>query len=114
MKKDFLQLGIDRSLMANIEKAGYQEPTEIQRKVIPILLAGKDVLAAAQTGTGKTAAFVLPLASNLLKSAGSQTTKGGSGSDIDSDTGADASGNGNRANADKGSGVGRFGCLWRL
>lgn len=67
MKKDFLHLGIVPDLLVNIEKAGYQEPTEIQRKVIPILLAGKDVLAAAQTGTGKTAAFVLPLASILLK-----------------------------------------------
>jgi len=67
LKKDFLHLGIVPDLLVNIEKAGYQEPTEIQRKVIPILLAGKDVLAAAQTGTGKTAAFVLPLASNLLK-----------------------------------------------
>lgn len=75
MKKDFLQLGIDRSLLPNIENAGYQEPTEIQRKVIPILLAGKDVLAAAQTGTGKTAAFVLPLASNLLKRADSKQPK---------------------------------------
>jgi len=67
LKKDFLHLGIVPDLLVNIEKAGYQEPTEIQRKVMPILLAGKDVLAAAQTGTGKTAAFVLPLASILLK-----------------------------------------------
>ncbi len=67
MKKDFLQFGVAPNLLVNIEDAGYQEPTEIQRKVIPPLLAGKDVLATAQTGTGKTAAFVLPLVSILLK-----------------------------------------------
>lgn len=67
MNKNFIQLGVDRSLLVNIEKAGYQVPTKIQQQVIQLLLAGKDVLAAAQTGTGKTAAFVLPLASILLK-----------------------------------------------
>jgi len=54
----------DLNLHINITKAvaacGYNKPTPIQRKAIPEILQGKDVVASAQTGTGKTAAFVLP------------------------------------------------------
>jgi ATP-dependent RNA helicase RhlE len=49
----------------SVAEAGYQEPTPIQAKAIPEILAGTDVLAAAQTGTGKTAAFVLPILQRL-------------------------------------------------
>ncbi len=51
-----------------LELAGYDAPTPIQRKAIPVLLEGKDVLGLAQTGTGKTAAFVLPMVERLLVS----------------------------------------------
>jgi ATP-dependent RNA helicase RhlE len=54
--------------MTNIERAGYTEPTQIQAKAIPKALEGADLLGIAQTGTGKTAAFVLPILHNLLSS----------------------------------------------
>jgi ATP-dependent RNA helicase RhlE len=51
---------------AGIEACGYTTPTPIQKKAMPIVLAGRDILGLAQTGTGKTAAFVLPLLERLL------------------------------------------------
>ena len=62
----FSELGLDAALMRAIEREGYTTPTPIQAKAIPEVLAGRDVLAAAQTGTGKTAAFTLPLLQHLL------------------------------------------------
>jgi superfamily II DNA/RNA helicase len=60
-------LNLDASLLRAIEACGYTEPTEIQRRAVPDILAGKDVMASAQTGTGKTAAFVLPALQALLQ-----------------------------------------------
>jgi ATP-dependent RNA helicase DeaD len=57
----FLSLGLDRALVAAVAALGYEEPTDIQREAIPPLIAGRDVLGQAATGTGKTAAFALPL-----------------------------------------------------
>jgi ATP-dependent RNA helicase DeaD len=57
----FAALGLEARLLATLEALGYEEPTPIQREAIPPLLAGKDVLGQAATGTGKTAAFTLPL-----------------------------------------------------
>ena len=57
----FTNLGLSESLLKSVEKAGYANPTPIQEKAIPVLIAGKDVLGTAQTGTGKTAAFALPM-----------------------------------------------------
>lgn len=57
----FTNLGLSESLLKSVEKAGYTIPTPIQEKAIPVLIAGKDVLGTAQTGTGKTAAFALPM-----------------------------------------------------
>jgi ATP-dependent RNA helicase DeaD len=57
----FLALGLDPALVAAVASLGYEEPTDIQREAIPPLIAGKDVLGQAATGTGKTAAFALPL-----------------------------------------------------
>lgn len=57
----FQQLGLNEALLAKIAKAGYKEPSEIQQRVIPFLLAGKDVIGKAKTGSGKTAAFLLPI-----------------------------------------------------
>ncbi len=57
----FAALGLDERLIAALTSLGYEEPTAIQREAIPPLLAGKDVLGQAATGTGKTAAFALPL-----------------------------------------------------
>ncbi len=57
----FLQLGLSPSVLRAVEAMGFEEPTPVQREIIPRLLAGKDVIAQAQTGTGKTAAFGIPI-----------------------------------------------------
>jgi ATP-dependent RNA helicase DeaD len=57
----FLALGLDAALVAAVSSLGYEEPTDIQREAIPPLIAGRDVLGQAATGTGKTAAFALPM-----------------------------------------------------
>ena len=62
----FTTLGLDKSLLRAIAEQGYAAPTPIQSQAIPAVLAGRDLLAAAQTGTGKTAAFTLPLLQHLL------------------------------------------------
>ncbi|SEK66605.1 ATP-dependent RNA helicase SrmB [Colwellia chukchiensis] len=62
----FEQFDLDSTLLGGIEKAGFKKPTSIQELVIPVAMTGKDVLASAPTGTGKTAAFILPLAQHLL------------------------------------------------
>jgi ATP-dependent RNA helicase RhlE len=63
----FTQLGLNESLLKAVKEQGYTEPTPIQAKAIPLVIEGKDVLAAAQTGTGKTAGFTLPLLERLSK-----------------------------------------------
>jgi ATP-dependent RNA helicase RhlE len=62
----FDALGLSEALLRAVREQGYTEPTPIQRQAIPIILAGSDVLAGAQTGTGKTAGFTLPLLDRLL------------------------------------------------
>ena len=63
----FLNLGLCKELLRAIKEEGYTTPTPIQTKAIPVILSKKDVLAAAQTGTGKTAGFTLPLLELLNK-----------------------------------------------
>jgi ATP-dependent RNA helicase RhlE len=62
----FSSLGLDNTLLRAIAEQGYTAPTPIQSQAIPAVLAGRDLLAAAQTGTGKTAAFTLPLLQRLI------------------------------------------------
>lgn len=62
---DFNSLGISGRLLEAVATAGYVEPTSVQEKVIPHVLQGRDILASAQTGSGKTAAFILPLVDML-------------------------------------------------
>jgi ATP-dependent RNA helicase RhlE len=62
----FEQFGFDPRIAAGISSAGYSTPTPIQELAIPAVLAGRDVLGLAQTGTGKTAAFVLPILQRLI------------------------------------------------
>jgi len=65
MTQTFQELGLAPVLLETLEHIGYSEPTPIQREAIPHLLAGRDVLGQAQTGTGKTAAFTLPTLQQL-------------------------------------------------
>jgi ATP-dependent RNA helicase RhlE len=69
----FDSLGLSAELLRAVSEQGYSEPTPIQRKAIPAILEGKDVMAGAQTGTGKTAGFTLP----LLQRLNAQSTKKG-------------------------------------
>ncbi|MDN6126355.1 MAG: DEAD/DEAH box helicase, partial [Lactiplantibacillus plantarum] len=57
----FTELGLSDSLLKAVNRAGYEEATPIQAETIPMVLEGKDVIGQAQTGTGKTAAFALPI-----------------------------------------------------
>src|SRR4029078_8028536 len=61
----FDSLGLSADLLQTVKEEGYIIPTPVQAEAIPLLLAGRDVLAAAQTGTGKTAAFTLPILDRL-------------------------------------------------
>jgi len=63
----FATLGLPAIIVKGVRAAGYSEPTPIQRKAIPIILKGNDLIGAAQTGTGKTAAFILPMLTRLLE-----------------------------------------------
>ncbi len=63
----FNTLALDPKLLRAVEESGYTAMTPIQAKAIPIVLAGRDVMGAAQTGTGKTAAFTLPLLQKMLR-----------------------------------------------
>lgn len=63
----FEDLGLSEPLMRAIAKKGYTQPSPIQEKAIPVILQGEDVLASAQTGTGKTAGFTLPILQRLAK-----------------------------------------------
>ena len=63
----FVQLGLTDELLKSVADQGYTTPTPVQQKAIPLILDGKDVLAGAQTGTGKTASFTLPLLQRLFE-----------------------------------------------
>ncbi|MFK7846274.1 MAG: DEAD/DEAH box helicase [Rhodothermales bacterium] len=63
---NFDQLGLAKSVARGVKSAGYEKPTPIQATAIPIALEGRDLIGCAQTGTGKTAAFVLPLLNKLV------------------------------------------------
>ena len=67
MTSTFAALGLAPALLETLQQIGYREPTPIQREAIPHLLAGRDVMGQAQTGTGKTAAFTLPTLQQLDK-----------------------------------------------
>ena len=63
---NFEQFSLDPRILAGVRTAGYTTPTPIQNQAIPVVLAGRDVLGLAQTGTGKTAAFILPILQRLI------------------------------------------------
>lgn len=65
---NFRELGLDEKLLEGIDSMGYETATPVQAQVIQPILAGKDIIASAQTGTGKTAAFLLPIIHKMLTS----------------------------------------------
>jgi ATP-dependent RNA helicase RhlE len=70
---DFKQFNLDSRLNAGIQSAGFRTATPIQEQAIPLALQGHDLIGTAQTGTGKTAAFVLPILNKLLSGKGKRT-----------------------------------------
>ena len=73
MNNEFAGFGLRPSLLEALDKVGYREPTPVQAAVIPPMLEGRDIIAQARTGTGKTAAFALPALHNL--NSGSRATQ---------------------------------------
>lgn len=63
----FKDLDIIKPILRAVEEAGYEQPKEIQENSIPVVLKGKDILGCAQTGTGKTAAFAIPILQNIVR-----------------------------------------------
>src|SRR6266699_2525428 len=61
----FTKFGLSPAMLEGVKAMGYIDPTPIQLRAIPLVLSGKDVIGSAQTGTGKTAAFGLPILSKL-------------------------------------------------
>ncbi len=70
---NFEDFSLDSRILAGVKSVGFTEPTPIQEQAIPVVLQGRDVLGLAQTGTGKTAAFVLPILQRLSKGSLRQT-----------------------------------------
>ena len=64
----FTKLGLTKPLLEGVQAMGYGDPTPVQLRAIPPALEGRDIIASAQTGTGKTAAFSLPILNHLIKS----------------------------------------------
>ena len=61
----FSKLGLSQPVLEGVKAMGYTEPTPIQLRAIPLVLEGRDIIGSAQTGTGKTAAFALPILTKL-------------------------------------------------
>ncbi|NBC47800.1 MAG: DEAD/DEAH box helicase [Gammaproteobacteria bacterium] len=83
----FDTLGLSAELLRAVREQGYSQPTPIQAKAIPTILAGGDVMAAAQTGTGKTAGFTLPLLQRLSSGLASQSGERPTGQTLGQSTG---------------------------
>src|SRR6202043_1855989 len=66
----FQDLGVQEAVVHGVQSLGFTEPTPIQERCIPLILQGRDVIGSAQTGTGKTAAFALPILSRLKERRG--------------------------------------------
>jgi ATP-dependent RNA helicase RhlE len=66
----FEDLKLTKSVLKGLFEIGFSQPTPIQEQAIPIIKSGQDVLGIAQTGTGKTAAYILPLLTHLVKAEG--------------------------------------------
>src|SRR5438093_13111418 len=69
----FQALGLEPTLLKAVQRLGYTSPTEVQANCIPAILQGRDVIGSARTGSGKTAAFLLPIIQRLTKNRGRGT-----------------------------------------
>lgn len=67
MSIKFADLNLDKNILSAVSSEGYESPTPIQAQAIPFALDGRDIMASAQTGSGKTAAFLLPTLQKLTK-----------------------------------------------
>ena len=83
----FQELKIEKNILKALEEAGYEQPTPIQQKAIPPVLDGHDLMGCAQTGTGKTCAFSVPIIQRLCAQGGNGR---GAGADPDADPRAGA------------------------
>ena len=72
MSTSFAELGLNEQILAGVEALGFTQPTPVQSQAIPLVLAGRDLVASAQTGTGKTAAFALPALQRIMDIAPAQ------------------------------------------
>ena len=70
MTTSFAELGLNEQILAGVDALGFSTPTPVQAGAIPEVLAGRDVVASAQTGTGKTAAFALPTLQRIAGKSG--------------------------------------------
>uniref|UniRef100_A0ACD6AH89 Uncharacterized protein n=1 Tax=Avena sativa TaxID=4498 RepID=A0ACD6AH89_AVESA len=75
----FEEAGLVEAVLRNVARCGYDNPTPVQRYSMPIVLSGRDLMACAQTGSGKTAAFCLPVVSGLLAAEAEAAGRGGGG-----------------------------------
>ncbi|WP_302568699.1 DEAD/DEAH box helicase, partial [Culturomica massiliensis] len=62
----FDELGLDEAVLQGLDAMNFQETTPVQEKTIPVILEGKDIIGCAQTGTGKTAAYILPVLNRMV------------------------------------------------
>lgn len=65
LRMNFIELGLPRRVASALEAFGFTEPTEIQKKTIPVVFSGRDLMASAETGSGKTAAYALPIIESI-------------------------------------------------
>lgn len=72
----FPETELRKLLLENVKRSGYKNPTPVQKNAIPIIKAGRDLMACAQTGSGKTAAFLLPILHNILESGLPESNQG--------------------------------------
>ena len=77
MIADFSDAGLNSLLMENISKSHYTRPTPVQKYAVPMIMAGRDVMGCAQTGSGKTAAFLIPIVNHLLKGVTASSSRSG-------------------------------------
>ena len=63
----FSDMGLEESVLQGLEAMNFEEATPVQEKTIPVILEGKDIIGCAQTGTGKTAAYILPVLNRMAK-----------------------------------------------